>query len=181
MANSSWEPGKKLPDNSISKENSLQSISRNEVIRRLDEYSASLVVEHIASEHSGNYTCIASNVAGTEKFTVPLTVNVPPKWFVEPKDSSVQAGQDISLHCQADGYPKPQITWKKAIGSAPGEYKDFLYEPNVALNSNGSLSFKKISKDSQGYFLCEAKNSVGTGVSKVIFLKVNGELAKLEN
>lgn len=56
-----------------------------------------------------------------------------------------------------------------------GEYKEFLYEPNVSLNSNGSLHFKKITKDAQGHFLCEAKNTIGTGVSKVIFLKVNGK------
>lgn len=62
----------------------------------------------------------------------------------------------------------------KAIGSTPGEYKDFLYEPNVSLDTNGTLTFKKISKESQGHFLCEAKNNIGTGVSKVIFLKVNG-------
>lgn len=145
----------------------------NEVIRRLDEYSASLVVENITSEHSGNYTCIASNVAGAERFTVPLTVNVPPRWLLEPKDSSAQAGQDIILHCQAEGYPKPVINWKKAIGTVPGEYKDFLYEPNVMLHENGSIAFKKINKESQGRFLCEAKNSIGSGVSKVIFLKVN--------
>ncbi|XP_065077714.1 cell adhesion molecule Dscam1 isoform X2 [Ochlerotatus camptorhynchus] len=145
----------------------------NEVIRRLDEYSASLVIEHITSEYSGNYTCIATNVAGSESFTVPLTVNVPPKWILEPKDSSAQAGQDIALHCQAGGHPKPTIAWKKAIGNTPGEYKDFLYEPNVSLHSNGTLEFRKITKESQGHFLCEAKNSIGTGVSKVIFLKVN--------
>lgn len=147
---------------------------RNEVIRRLDEYSAVLVVEHISSEHSGNYTCIASNVAGTEKFTVPVTVNVPPKWVVQPKDSSAQAGQNVSVHCQADGYPKPTITWKKAIGTTPGEYKDFLYEPNISLDANGSIYFTKITKESQGHFLCEAKNNIGSGVSKVIYLKVNG-------
>ncbi|XP_058987901.1 cell adhesion molecule Dscam2 [Musca domestica] len=145
----------------------------NEVIRRLDEYSASLVIEHITSEHSGNYTCIAQNVAGTERFTVPLTVNVPPKWILEPKDSSAQAGDDVLLHCQSSGYPKPTITWKKAIGPTPGEYKDFIYEPTVQSFPNGSILFKKITKESQGHFLCEAKNSIGSGVSKVIFLKVN--------
>lgn len=92
--------------------NFLSFVNRNEVIRRTDEYSAILVVEHISSEHSGNYTCIASNVAGTERFTVPVTVNVPPKWIVQPKDSSVQAGENIMLHCQADGYPKPAVTWR---------------------------------------------------------------------
>lgn len=149
----------------------------NEVIRRLDEYSTVLVVEHIASEHSGNYTCIATNNAGSERFTVPVTVNVPPKWVLQPKDSSAQAGQDVSVHCQAEGYPKPVVTWKKAIGTTPGEYKDFLYEPNVSLDTNGSIHFVKISKDAQGHFLCEAKNNIGSGVSKVIFLKVNGEFA----
>lgn len=145
----------------------------NEVIRRLDEYSTSLVIEHIASDHSGNYTCQASNIAGSERFTVPLTVNVPPKWIVEPKDSNVQAGQDVTLNCQADGFPKPTITWRKAIGTTPGEYKDFLFEPNISLHANGSIYFKKITKTSQSHFLCEAKNGIGAGVSKVIFLKIN--------
>lgn len=86
---------------------------RAEVIRRIDEYSTALVIEHISSEHSGNYTCIASNVAKSERFVVPVTVNVPPKWILQPKDSNVQAGEDILLHCQADGYPKPIITWSK--------------------------------------------------------------------
>lgn len=144
-----------------------------------------------------------------------VTVNVPPKWILQPKDSSVQSGEDISLHCQADGWPKPIVTWSeytylrrnwpfnfrsidywnvfyvcvcprpalqfhtigKAIGATPGEYKEFLYEPNVSLNSNGSLHFKKITKEAQGQYLCEAKNNIGAGVSKVIFLKVNGKKA----
>lgn len=145
----------------------------NEVIRRLDEYSTSLVIEKISSDYSGNYTCSASNVAGVEKFTVPLTVNVPPKWMIEPRDTSVQASQDVTLNCQADGYPVPTIMWKKAVGTLPGEYKDFLFDPNIVLRANGSLHFKKIVKSSQSYFLCEAKNGIGSGVSKVIFLKVN--------
>lgn len=41
---------------------------------------------------------------------------VPPRWTVEPADSSVAAGQDVILHCQADGYPSPVITWRKAVG-----------------------------------------------------------------
>lgn len=99
--------------NQINDQFSLFLLFSDEVIRRIDEYSAALVIEHISSEHSGNYTCISSNVAGTERFTVPVTVNVPPKWILQPKDSSVQAGEDISLHCQADGYPTPVVTWSK--------------------------------------------------------------------
>lgn len=143
--------------------------------RRLDEYSASLIIDKVTSEHSGNYTCIASNVAGSEKFTVPLTVNVPPRWTVEPSDSNIAAGQDVTLNCQAGGYPTPVINWRKAVGERPGEYKDFLFEPNVQQHPNGSLSFAHVNKESEGHYLCEAKNQIGSGVSKVIFLKVNGK------
>ncbi|XP_065344124.1 cell adhesion molecule Dscam1 isoform X3 [Cloeon dipterum] len=143
------------------------------VARRLDEYSASLVIEHISSAHSGDYTCIAQNVAGTVTFTVPLTVNVPPRWVIEPSDASVASGHDVVLHCQADGYPVPNVTWRRADGNAPGEYKDFLFEPNAKLHKNGSLEFTHVGKESEAHYVCEAKNEIGTGVSKVVFLKVN--------
>ncbi|XP_030749790.1 Down syndrome cell adhesion molecule-like protein Dscam2 isoform X2 [Sitophilus oryzae] len=143
------------------------------VIRRIDEFSSSLIIDQVSSKHTGNYTCIASNVAGSEKYIVPLTVNVPPRWTTEPLDTSVAAGEEAIIHCQADGYPKPVITWKKAVGKQPGEYKDFHYEPNVQQYQNGSLGFTHISKESEGQYLCEAKNNIGAGVSKVIFLRVN--------
>ncbi|XP_066249434.1 cell adhesion molecule Dscam1 isoform X1 [Euwallacea similis] len=142
-------------------------------IRRIDEFSSSLIIDQVSSQHSGNYTCVASNVAGKERYIVPLTVNVPPRWTSEPSDSSVAAGQDAIIHCQADGYPKPLITWRKAVGEQPGEYKDFHYEPNVQQYQNGSLGFTHISKENEGQYLCEAKNNIGAGISKVIFLRVN--------
>ncbi|XP_071455064.1 cell adhesion molecule Dscam1, partial [Hetaerina americana] len=167
----SWErDGHAIP--SASPSGSISSIS-SATTRRLDEYSSSLVIEKLAASHAGNYTCIAQNVAGTESFIVPLTVNVPPRWTVEPADTNVASGQDVILDCQANGYPIPTVNWRKAIGNQPGEYKDFLFEPNVKFYRNGSLEFQHISKDSEGYYLCEAKNGIGTGVSKVIFLKVN--------
>lgn len=58
-------------------------------------------------------------------------------------------------------------------GDHPGEYKDFLYEPNINFYRNGSLEFLHISKESEGHYLCEAKNGISNGVSKVIFLNVN--------
>ncbi|XP_072160841.1 cell adhesion molecule Dscam1 [Bemisia tabaci] len=159
-----------------------ESLNLGANLRRIDEYSASLIIERISSMHTGNYTCIAQNLAGIEKYTIPLTVNgtvilfsvsSSPRWTVEPMDSSAASGQDTTLNCQASGYPVPSIIWRKAIGNHPGEYKDFLYEPNVNFYRNGTLLFRQVSKDSEGHYLCEAKNEIGSGVSKVIFLKVN--------
>lgn len=70
-------------------------------------------------------------------------------------------------------FPIPTITWKRAVGNLPGDYKDFLYESTISLSPNGSLTFREITKASQSYYLCEAKNGIGSGVSKVVFLKVN--------
>lgn len=36
---------------------------------------------------------------------------VPPFWITEPRDVSVLAGQPAAVHCQADGYPSPNVTW----------------------------------------------------------------------
>jgi hypothetical protein len=41
---------------------------------------------------------------------------------------------------------------------------------------NRSLGFLHITKKNEGYFLWEAKNEIGTGISKLVFVKVNGKL-----
>jgi hypothetical protein len=41
---------------------------------------------------------------------------VPPRWLMEPVDQSVVQGNPVSLHCQVDGFPKPTVTWKQAVG-----------------------------------------------------------------
>jgi hypothetical protein len=43
---------------------------------------------------------------------------VPPRWIVEPADQSVVLGKSVVLQCQADGFPKPTVTWKQAIGES---------------------------------------------------------------
>jgi hypothetical protein len=35
---------------------------------------------------------------------------------IEPKDTSVVAGQTAALHCQADGFPLPTVIWRKGHG-----------------------------------------------------------------
>ncbi|EEB12183.1 down syndrome cell adhesion molecule, putative, partial [Pediculus humanus corporis] len=142
-------------------------------IRRVDEYSSLIVIDNISTDNAGNYTCFAQNVAGEESLTVSLTVKVPPKWKIEPVDTNVTSGQELILNCQGNGYPTPTTTWKKSTGEFLGEYKDFLYDSNISIYPNGSLKFSKIFKENQGHYLCELKNEVGSGLSKLIYLKVN--------
>ena len=41
---------------------------------------------------------------------------MPPRWTVEPTDKQFAQGSDAKVDCKADGFPKPQISWKKAAG-----------------------------------------------------------------
>lgn len=41
---------------------------------------------------------------------------VPPQWVIEPRDSNVTQGKTAILDCQADGFPLPNITWKRRMG-----------------------------------------------------------------
>lgn len=65
------------------------------------------------------------------------------------------------------------VNWMNA-GTLPGEYKD-LTGTTTGIYSNGTIQFDHVRKNLEGTYLCEARNGVGSGLSKVVFLKVNGE------
>jgi len=41
---------------------------------------------------------------------------VPPIWTKEPNDMRVNAGEDLTIECKADGLPKPTIKWISSKG-----------------------------------------------------------------
>ena len=45
------------------------------VIRSNDEYSSTLIIDDLKFQHRGNYTCEATNAAGTATHSAELTVN----------------------------------------------------------------------------------------------------------
>uniref|UniRef100_A0A8W7PSC8 Down syndrome cell adhesion molecule-like protein Dscam2 n=1 Tax=Anopheles coluzzii TaxID=1518534 RepID=A0A8W7PSC8_ANOCL len=98
---------------------------------------------------------------------------VPPRWVVEPTDVSVERNRHIMLHCQAQGVPVPTILWKKATGSKSGDYEEVRERPYTKLLANGSLLLQHVKEDREGFYLCQANNGIGTGIGKVIQLKVN--------
>ncbi|GAB6033412.1 Down syndrome cell adhesion molecule-like protein 1 [Chamberlinius hualienensis] len=139
----------------------------------LDKYASSLIIAQLTSQHSGNYTCQASNSAATVTHTAPLNVHVPPRWIVEPRETSVTISQNVLLDCQVDGFPKPIVKWMKAVDDIPGEYRG-LDENNgyIFHFDNGSILLRDIRESDEGKYLCQATNGVGAGLSAVIFLDV---------
>ncbi|XP_076297110.1 Down syndrome cell adhesion molecule 1 isoform X28 [Lasioglossum baleicum] len=131
-----------------------------------------LTIDAVTASHAGEYTCMASNQAGGTSFTATLAVNVPPRWILEPTDKAFAQGSDARVECKADGFPKPQVTWKRAAGDTPGDYTDLkLSNPDISVE-DGTLSINNIQKTNEGYYLCEAVNGIGSGLSAVILISV---------
>ncbi|XP_034653906.1 Down syndrome cell adhesion molecule-like protein Dscam2 isoform X20 [Drosophila subobscura] len=138
---------------------------------RISSKTSMLSIPSASPAHTGRYTCLASNAAGTTSYGVDLTVNVPPRWILEPTDKAFAQGSDAKVECKADGFPKPQVTWKKAVGDTPGEYKDLKKSDNIRVEE-GTLHVDNIQKTNEGYYLCEAINGIGSGLSAVIMISV---------
>ncbi|XP_040165900.1 Down syndrome cell adhesion molecule-like protein Dscam2 isoform X48 [Anopheles arabiensis] len=131
-----------------------------------------LNIDSVHGRHAGNYTCEAQNKAETVSYTTELLVNVPPRWILEPTDKAFAQGSNAKVECKADGFPKPQVTWKKAVGDTPGEYKDLRSNDSSIRVEEGSLFIQNIQKSNEGYYLCEAINGIGSGLSAVTLITV---------
>nr|NP_001036484.1 down syndrome cell adhesion molecule 1, isoform AS [Drosophila melanogaster]ABI31035.1 down syndrome cell adhesion molecule 1, isoform AS [Drosophila melanogaster] len=130
-----------------------------------------LSIDSVQARHAGKYSCRAKNHAAAVNYTTELIVNVPPRWILEPTDKAFAQGSDAKVECKADGFPKPQVTWKKAVGDTPGEYKDLKKSDNIRVEE-GTLHVDNIQKTNEGYYLCEAINGIGSGLSAVIMISV---------
>ncbi|KAG9354598.1 hypothetical protein JZ751_001311, partial [Albula glossodonta] len=72
-----------------------------------------LTIRDAIPEDAGNYTCLASNEAGTATQTVSLSYAEPPTISVTGQTVLAVAGGDATLECRATGDPPPQVKWYK--------------------------------------------------------------------
>ncbi|XP_071566445.1 cell adhesion molecule Dscam2 isoform X2 [Temnothorax nylanderi] len=151
--------------------------AREATTHQIGEFDLALRIQSASTAHNGNYTCVASNDAAKTSRTASLLVHVPPRWVVEPQDARASEGMPrLSLHCHADGFPPPLVTWRRGSGKKPGNYHDIAsheHMQDLRIHSNGSLVFGRVQEDHEGFYLCEAVNGIGAGLSKVVYLTVN--------
>ncbi|XP_071040725.1 cell adhesion molecule Dscam1 isoform X2 [Parasteatoda tepidariorum] len=138
-----------------------------------NEFMSVLYMKRVTYENNGNYTCVASNRADVVNFTAPMVVNVPPQWKIQPTDKSVVVGQNVIIDCQADGFPQPRIWWEKSEITGSRDYKTIISNSHIHALENGSLMIRESEQNDAGYYLCQATNGIGSGLSKVIELTVH--------
>ncbi|XP_022253218.1 Down syndrome cell adhesion molecule-like protein Dscam2 [Limulus polyphemus] len=142
-------------------------------VEHTNMFMSSLVFEKLTPEHSANYTCVASNVATSVNYSASLVVNSPPRWKIEPKDTSVVIGSSVMLHCQAEGKPEPRVTWKKSTGQLSAQYNTIISGARIQTLVNGSLAIHQVAKEDQSKYVCEASNGVGSSISTILEIKVH--------
>ncbi|XP_055946479.1 cell adhesion molecule DSCAM-like isoform X2 [Argiope bruennichi] len=142
-------------------------------IRRLDEFSTSLVVEDVQEQHTGNYSCTVANAAGRDSGTTSLQVLFPPLWVRPPSDVSVVAGSKINLHCEAKGSPKPTITWRKNTDFSAMDFEVVHSDGRLRISDDGqSLKIPEAKKEDEGFYECHVTNGIGDQLRKSIRVEV---------
>ncbi|XP_022240089.1 Down syndrome cell adhesion molecule-like protein Dscam2 isoform X2 [Limulus polyphemus] len=138
----------------------------------IDEFSTFLTFPQLQLKHGGNYTCVAKNIAALTNYTARMVIYAPPRWINEPRDTSAILNSDVIINCQADGFPKPGITWRKSKGSVSSEYVSLRTNAHINVVTNGSLAIRKVEKDDAGFYMCQAINGIGPGISAVVKLRI---------
>ncbi|XP_072563615.1 hemicentin-1 [Paramormyrops kingsleyae] len=120
-----------------------------------------LTIRAALPEDAGNYTCLASNEAGTANQTVTLSYEERPSITVARRVVLVVAGEDALLECQATGTPPPLVSWIK------GDQQAALLPFAMQDGQRGTLRLPGVQEEHAGEYICVASSSAGTASATV--------------
>ncbi|NXE74298.1 PALLD protein, partial [Cochlearius cochlearius] len=124
----------------------------------------SLIIEPVTARDAGIYTCIASNRAGENTFSLELVVaakevHKAPVFIEKLQNTGVTEGFPVRLECRISGEPSPQIFWKK-------ENESLTYNTDrVSMHQDNygyiCLLIQGAAKEDAGWYTVSAKNEAG--------------------
>ncbi|XP_076361772.1 cell adhesion molecule Dscam1-like isoform X3 [Tachypleus tridentatus] len=136
-----------------------------------DGFSA-LELKSVQASDIGNYSCGVKSTEGTAGFSAALVVRAKPTWIQEPRDTTVLVGDTSMFHCQANGYPLPDVEWTRFYGRTGDDLVVYRQNPTWKVFQNGSLILDHVSIRDDGHFKCTAKNGIGQPLVKIVNLSV---------
>ncbi|XP_066896179.1 palladin isoform X9 [Kogia breviceps] len=124
----------------------------------------SLIIEPVTAQDAGIYTCMATNRAGHNSFSLELVVAAkeaykPPVFLEKLQNTGVADGFPVRLECRVSGAPPPQIFWKKENESLTHSTdRVSLHQDNYGYVC---LLIQGATKDDAGWYTVSAKNEAG--------------------
>ncbi|XP_033105528.1 hemicentin-1-like isoform X2 [Anneissia japonica] len=113
-------------------------------------------------DDTGNYFCMATNVAGNATKHWNIEIQVPPTITDNQRvDLTVVIESGIVLPCEIQGYPQPYVKW----------YKDgkeiFGNNINHNVQESGSFEIKQATDKDSGTYVCVAYNTAGNATKTI--------------
>ncbi|CAG9840567.1 unnamed protein product [Diabrotica balteata] len=142
------------------------------VISQVSKKVSSLTIDDVREAHSGNYTCVAQNRAGSSTESTELHINVLPQILhFDFGDSSVNSGDSASTTCNVHKGDLPvNITWSH-------DNKTVNLQDGILVTKLGkkmsTISIDMVQARHRGVYVCSAENSAGRS-SYSAELHVNG-------
>ncbi|KAK2538556.1 Igsf10 [Columba guinea] len=121
--------------------------------------TGTLTISSPNRDTAGRYRCAARNKVGYIEKLIVLELGQQPTIVAGPEGPVTGvSGQTLSLHCLADGRPKPSTAWTLPGGRV-------LDRPQISgrytLLENGTLLVREATVRDRGNYVCEAHNSAG--------------------
>ncbi|KAJ0032742.1 hypothetical protein NQD34_002823 [Periophthalmus magnuspinnatus] len=125
----------------------------------INRVEGTLVIKETLDIDAGEYTCVAVNAAGTSSGKILLDVGAAPTFVREPLDTAADISSNVTLQCLAQGYPQPQVTWRRQDGLP---LFNTPREQGYISQRNGDLHFTNLWVDDDAVYICEAHNNFGS-------------------
>ncbi|XP_028169261.1 hemicentin-2-like isoform X1 [Ostrinia furnacalis] len=144
----------------ISSEDLAPGSKVKEVILRTVKSPDEYVFKRIRANQAGQYICLASNGKSEKRLLFEVDVKQP-AYIITALSKPIKAvkGDIVRIPCQAEGKPKPIITWSTNGYEIPTGYDSYT------LDTDGALIINGISE--RGSFVCKADNELSSPHEKV--------------
>ncbi|CAH2098731.1 unnamed protein product [Euphydryas editha] len=107
--------------------------------------TSELKITNVTKTHNGAaLKCVVQNQVGRNEDIGYLRVTYPPSFRNRPKDVEAEIGKSVTLSCDVDGYPAPEIEWL--------HYEE---DTNIRVGKTANLTLT-VDTHTVGRYLCKA-------------------------
>ncbi|XP_046673781.1 lachesin-like [Homalodisca vitripennis] len=154
-----------------------EAIVLNDGTQAMTYEGAVLNISRVNRLHMGAYLCIASNgVPPSVSKRIVLIVHFPPMISVPNQLVGAREGQQLSLECHSEAYPKSINYWTRDKGQMIFHGANF--EPEMldkAYRVIMKLNIRAIHPSDFGVYMCVAKNALGVTDGSIKVYKITDD------
>ncbi|KAG8322367.1 hypothetical protein J6590_024714 [Homalodisca vitripennis] len=120
----------------------------------LDDPTTELVLKNISQAHHKSVVrCEVHNLVGKSEESETLDVGYGPRFRIKPYSVQADVGASVTLTCDVDGNPAPNIVWIHEDSGRRGNVLTLTWEQVVSTSPNLTVN---VAPDTAGRYFCRA-------------------------